>query len=112
MLGSSDIVWSVPPRASTISVVMPVFNGASTLPKAVKSILEQNHTSFEFVIVDDGSTDSTPDVLAMLRDRRVRIIRLDENVGIVRALEIGIASSSGDFIARMDADDVSLRERL
>jgi glycosyltransferase involved in cell wall biosynthesis len=91
---------------------MPVHNGAETLTEAISSILEQTCREFEFIIVDDGSTDATPDILSRVRDRRVQIVRLDKNLGIVRALQIGIAASSGDFVARMDADDLSLPNRL
>jgi glycosyltransferase involved in cell wall biosynthesis len=91
---------------------MPVHNGAETLAEAVGSILRQTFRAFEFVIVDDGSTDGTPDILSRIRDRRVRIVRIDEHLGIVRALKVGIAASSGDLVARMDADDFSMPDRL
>ncbi len=96
-----------------VSVVMPVFNAAAYLDAAVRSILAQTFTDFELIGVDDGSTDAS---LAMLRqfadqDRRVRVMSRP-NTGIVGALNDGLAAATGEFIARMDADDVSLPTRL
>lgn len=101
-----------PYKSASVSVVMPVHNGALTVLEAVGSILQQSYGQFEFVIVDDGSEDATSEVLAQIRDSRVRVVRLEENSGIVRALQVGIDNSSGDFVARMDADDISLPDRL
>jgi glycosyltransferase involved in cell wall biosynthesis len=95
-----------------VSVVMPVYNCASTVEKAVESILHQSYGDFEFVIIDDGSTDVTSEMLAQIHDSRVRLVRLEQNSGIVNALQVGIDRSTGDFIARMDADDISLPDRL
>lgn len=93
---------------SLISVVLPAFNAESTLNEAVTSILKQTYSKFELITVDDGSTDSSADVLADLarNDRRVRVIRT-RNRGVATALNTGIAAAKGEFIARMDADDVS-----
>ena len=91
-----------------ISVVLPAFNAATTLAEAVKSILDQTYSKFEIVVVDDGSTDSSPDILSSLaaHDRRIRVIRTP-NRGVAEALNTGIATAQGDLIARMDADDIS-----
>lgn len=91
-----------------ISVVLPVFNAAATLAEAAKSILDQTYSKFEIVVVDDGSTDSSPDILSSLaaHDRRIRVIRT-ANRGVAEALNTGIATAQGDLIARMDADDIS-----
>jgi glycosyltransferase involved in cell wall biosynthesis len=97
----------------TVSVLMPVYNGARYLAEAVESILAQTFGDFEFVIVDDGSSDRSPQMLDEYarRDPRVRIVRR-ANTGIVGALNDAIAESKAPLIARMDADDVSLPERL
>lgn len=96
-----------------ISVVMPVWNGEAHLREAVESILSQTFGDFEFLILDDGSTDSTPAILEEYasRDPRVRIIPLDHQ-GIVIALNRGVEEARSDWIARMDCDDIAHPERL
>jgi glycosyltransferase involved in cell wall biosynthesis len=96
-----------------ISVVMPVFNGARFVASAIESIQNQTLGDFEFIIVDDGSTDRTPDILKAYaqRDPRIRLVRQD-NAGIVGALNRGIEEARAPLLARMDADDVSRPNRL
>jgi glycosyltransferase involved in cell wall biosynthesis len=96
-----------------VSVVMGVRNGASSLERTVRSILAQSYDAFEFLVVDDGSTDETPGILASLakEDQRLRILT-QENGGLTRALMRGCAESRGRYIARQDAGDVSLPGRL
>jgi glycosyltransferase involved in cell wall biosynthesis len=96
-----------------ISVVMSVFNGQSFLAEAVESILGQSFDNFEFVIIDDGSTDQTSEILHRYaaRDARIRIHRHD-NMGRTQSLNVGIRIASGKYIARMDADDISLPKRF
>ncbi|WP_157212200.1 glycosyltransferase family 2 protein [Desulfomonile tiedjei] len=93
-----------------ITVLMSVYNDHGYLARAVESILEQTYDDFEFLIIDDGSTGPL-DALDRFRDSRIRIHRHD-NIGLTRSLNKGIALASGEFIARMDADDVSLPDRL
>lgn len=95
-----------------ITVLMPVFNGEKYLKGSIQSILDQTFTNFEFIIVDDCSTDSTPQILETFADNRIQIIRNTKNLGISSSLNIGIKASSGRYIARSDADDISLPERL
>lgn len=97
-----------------LSVLMPVYNAAPFLGSAIESILSQTYGDFEFIIVDDGSTDGSSDTIASYsrRDARIHSITQDHNRGIVRALNIGLEACAGDFVARMDADDVSLPDRL
>lgn len=99
--------------APLVSVVIPVRNGAAHLDEALASMVGQTLRDMEIVVVDDGSTDDTPDVLAgwSERDARVRATR-QKAEGIVPALERGRALARGAFIARMDADDVSEPDRL
>lgn len=101
-----------PSRLAQVSVVIPVFNAARTIRGAVDSILDQELPPTEVILVDDGSTDSTSSVIGEIRDRRVRVLRNSENRGIVYALNRGIRESVCPLIARLDADDVSFRQRL
>ena len=94
------------------SVVMSVYNGGSFLAQAIESILGQSYSNFEFIIIDDGSSDGTTDAIGSYRDRRLRVIRHAQNAGLAVRLNQGIAVASGRYVARMDADDVSLPERL
>lgn len=93
---------------TAISVVMGVYNGAPTLGATLDSILGQTERDFECIVVDDGSTDTTPAILAeyAARDPRIRIIRQD-NAGLTRALIAGCAAGRGQYIARHDAGDLS-----
>lgn len=96
-----------------VSVVMAVWNGARYLEKAVQSILTQTFTDFEFVIIDDGSTDSTPEKLQRYRaaDRRIRVYH-QENAGLTRSLNRGFALAQGEYLARMDCDDIAFLDRF
>lgn len=94
-----------------ISVLTTVFNGMPYLPAAVESVLAQTCGDFEFVIVNDGSTDGTAAYLDALTDWRVRVIHR-ENGGTAAAANQGLEHCTGDFVARMDADDVALPTRL
>jgi glycosyltransferase involved in cell wall biosynthesis len=99
--------------AARVSVVMSVFNGQRYLAQAVQSLLGQTFTDFELIVIDDGSTDETPNLLERLaaKDARIRVVS-HENCGLTRSLNKGIRLGKGEFIARMDADDVSLPDRL
>jgi GT2 family glycosyltransferase len=92
---------------------MAAYNAETYLAPAVNSILRQSFTNFEFVIVDDGSTDGTRDILESYarRDSRIRVAT-QANAGVAAALNAGLARVRGEFIARMDADDISLPTRL
>ena len=96
-----------------ISVLMPSFNAAATLEASLASIAAQEYSDYEFVIVDDGSTDATPQILAehAQRDSRLRVIR-QVHGGIVAALQAGLSTCRGVYVARMDADDIAAPERL
>ncbi|HEX8521008.1 MAG TPA: glycosyltransferase family 2 protein [Tepidisphaeraceae bacterium] len=98
---------------SRVSVLMPVYNAAAFVQQAVESILAQTYRDFEFIIVDDGSTDRTSRILKKLasRDPRIHLIH-QSNAGIVAALNNGLQHCAGDLIARMDADDVSMPQRF
>jgi glycosyltransferase involved in cell wall biosynthesis len=96
-----------------VSVLMPVFNGAGYLDEAIQSILRQTFSEFEFIIVDDGSTDGTAAILDRYRSNDCRIhISQQSHQGLVAALNHGLRLARGRYIARMDQDDVSLPNRL
>ena len=96
-----------------VSIVMAVFNGEAFLAEAVESILQQTLTDFEFVIIDDGSTDQTPGILSdyAKRDSRVRVFT-QQNKGRAESLNLGIDLARAPLIARMDADDIAFPQRL
>jgi glycosyltransferase involved in cell wall biosynthesis len=91
---------------------MAVYNGAAFISEALSSILAQSFTDFEFVIIDDGSTDSTPSILNQLKDPRVVVLHNDRNQGLVYSLNRGVDVARGGWVARMDADDISQTDRL
>jgi glycosyltransferase involved in cell wall biosynthesis len=91
---------------------MSVYNGARHLSEAVASVLHQTFEDFEFVIVNDGSTDGTRFYLLSIPDPRVRIVQNPTNEGLAASLNRGLDRARGQFIARMDADDVAAPERL
>ena len=96
-----------------ISVVMPTYNtNVAILREAVDSILAQTYRDFEFIIIDDGSTNDSVDYLLGLRDERIRLIRNPGNLGITKSLNIGLRTARGKYIARMDSDDIALPTRL
>lgn len=97
-----------------VSVLMAVYNGLPYLKEAVDSILSQTFGDFEFVIIDDGSTDSTGAVLdAYSRsDGRVRVLKNAGNMGNTFSLNRGLGECSGEYIMRMDSDDVALRDKI
>ena len=95
-----------------ISVIMPVYNSEKFIEFSVNSILNQTFTCFEFIIIDDASTDGTGEILKQICDQRVRVITNPVNLGNYPSRNIGIQASSGEFIFVMDADDLALPYRL
>lgn len=95
-----------------VSVVMSVFNGEKYLRNAIDSVLSQTFDNFEFIIIDDGSSDSGPELIKAYQDPRIRFSRNDQNIGVTRTLNKGLKQARGEYIARMDSDDVSLPDRL
>jgi glycosyltransferase involved in cell wall biosynthesis len=94
-----------------VSVLMSVHDGAPLVAAAVASVLAQTAGDLELIVVDDGSTDATPDLLAAVRDPRLRVLR-QERTGLTRALNAGLARAVAPLVARLDADDIALPERL
>jgi glycosyltransferase involved in cell wall biosynthesis len=96
-----------------VSVILPCYNGAAYLREAVASILGQTMRDFELIVVDDGSTDASPAILAAMAREDARIcVVAQPNGGIVAALNAATALARAPYLARMDADDVSFPERL
>jgi glycosyltransferase involved in cell wall biosynthesis len=98
--------------APRVTVLMPVYNGERFLCEAIESILRQTFTDFEFLIINDGSTDSSIDIIQSYNDHRISLVNNDCNHGLVASLNRGFQLAQGEYIARMDADDISRPERL
>lgn len=99
-------------KTPMISVVMPVYNGEKYLREAIDSILNQTYRDFEFIILNDGSTDKTEEIVLSYTDPRIVYVKNEENLQIVKTLNKGIGLARGKYIARMDADDISVAERF
>lgn len=100
------------PNIPLVSVILPTYNRAHLLPCALASVLEQDYTQIEVIVVDDGSTDCTPDVVRGFADARVRYIRLDPNKGPGSARQTGLRDARGRYVALCDSDDVWLPGKL
>jgi hypothetical protein len=98
-------------KTPTVSVILPVYNCPEYVEAAIQSTLTQRFDDFELVIIDDGSTDSTPDILKQIDDRRIRLFT-QANQGLAATLNRGIELAQGKYIARQDQDDISLPERF
>jgi glycosyltransferase involved in cell wall biosynthesis len=99
-------------QKSRITVLMPVYNGEKYLREAIDSIFNQTFTDFEFLIVDDGSTDNSVEIINSYQNSRINLVKNDKNEGLVYTLNRGLSLAKGEYIARMDCDDISLPERL
>ncbi|MBS1651509.1 MAG: glycosyltransferase [Bacteroidetes bacterium] len=94
-----------------ISVILPVYNGEKYLKEAIDSILFQTHKNLELIIINDGSTDSTKEIIDQYSDKRIISIH-QKNSGLAESLNNGLKIAKGEYIARQDADDISLPRRL
>ncbi len=95
-----------------VSIVMSTFNNDIYLQASIESMLFQTYRDFEFIIIDDGSTDSTSIMLDMVKDPRVKIVRHESQLGLIASLNHGLSIAKGEYVARMDADDTSSLDRL
>lgn len=95
-----------------ISVILPVYNAADYLAEAIESILNQSFQNFELLIINDGSTDNSKEIINSFSDARIRSIDNNGNKGLIYTLNRGIEESIGAYIARMDADDIALPKRF
>jgi Glycosyltransferases involved in cell wall biogenesis len=95
-----------------ISVLMPVYNGEKYLREAIESILNQTFTDFEFIIIDDASTDKSEEIIKSYTDPRIIYRKNEINAGLAVCLNLSIDMARGEYLARMDADDISAPSRL
>ncbi|MGB5824671.1 MAG: glycosyltransferase [Proteocatella sp.] len=97
-----------------ISVIMSVYNGEKYLKESIQSVLNQTYRNFEFLIIDDASSDKTEEIIKKFakKDNRIKYYKNDTNVGLTKNLNKLISYSSGDLIARMDADDIAISNRF
>ena len=97
-----------------VSVVMSVYNGAISLDESMRSILAQTFTDFELIVINDASTDTTASILKgyEARDPRVKVVTNEHNLGLTKSLNKGAGMAKGEYIARMDADDVACPQRF
>jgi glycosyltransferase involved in cell wall biosynthesis len=96
----------------TVSAVMPTYNAASYLREAIGSVIAQTFTDWELIVVDDGSEDETPEILASIRDPRLRVRRLAAHSGRAAARNAGLELATGSYVAMCDSDDISLPHRF
>lgn len=95
-----------------VSVLMPAYNAEKYIAQAIDSVLGQTFDDFEFIIINDCSTDCTEEIILSYNDPRIVYVRNEENLGVAATLNKGLAIAKGEYIARMDADDISLPERF
>lgn len=95
-----------------ITVLMPVYNCELYIKEAIESILNQTFSDFEFIIIDDASSDSTVSIIKSYNDTRIKLIEKPQNSGYTNSLNFGLSIAKGEYIARMDGDDISLPERF
>jgi len=99
-------------KAPKITVIMPVYNGEKYLKEAINSILNQTYTDFELLLINDASTDDTERIINSYKDHRIIYIKNEINLGLIKTLNKGLDLARGEFIARMDADDIALPARF
>ena len=95
-----------------VSVILPAYNCEKFIGKAIESVLQQTFTDFELIIINDGSTDTTESVIHEFNDQRITYLKNSKNQGLIYTLNKAIAHANGNYIARMDADDICLAGRL
>jgi glycosyltransferase involved in cell wall biosynthesis len=94
------------------TVLIPVFNCAKYIVAAIESVLAQKYTDYELLLIDDGSTDNTAEIISKMKDSRIVFLKNSKNRGIVYTLNKGLALAKAKYIARMDGDDIILGNRL
>jgi glycosyltransferase involved in cell wall biosynthesis len=95
-----------------VSCIIPTYNRAHIVGRAIQSVLNQTYKNIEVIVIDDGSQDNTQEVVLSIKDERVRYIRLHRNFGAAFARNIGIANARGEFVAFLDSDDYFLPEKI
>ncbi|WP_182920653.1 glycosyltransferase family 2 protein [Pedobacter planticolens] len=95
-----------------ITILLPTYNYANYIEKCIQSILEQTYKDYELLVLDDGSIDNTTEIVERIKDKRIHYLKNPANLGIVETLNLGIKLAKGKYIARMDADDIMVGNRL
>lgn len=95
-----------------VSVILPVYNAQDYLKEAIESILIQSYHHFELIIIDDGSTDDSLMIIQRYDDARLKVIKNPKNMGLIYSLNLGLSICKGEYIARMDADDIAVINRF
>src|SRR4051812_14853437 len=95
-----------------VSVLMPVYNAEPYIKQAIDSILNQTFTNFEFIIINDGSSDASKDIILSYKDPRIAYLENEKNLKLIETLNKGFILCKGKYIVRMDADDISFPERI
>lgn len=103
---------TTPSRSPVVSVIMSMRNGASTVGPAVRSVIMQSLQDWELIVIDDGSFDESSAIVERFHDGRIRLVREAHSAGLAARLNQAVALAKGEFIARMDADDICFPERL
>ena len=96
----------------SVSVILPVYNSEAFIEKAIQSVLGQSFFDFELIIINDGSTDQSEKIILSFTDARIVYLKNEKNFGLIYTLNKGIELAQGKYIARMDADDICLPDRL
>ena len=95
-----------------VTVLLPVYNGEKYIRESIQSVLNQTFINFELLIINDGSTDKTVEIINSFKDKRINLLHNQQNLKLIRTLNKGIDLAKGKYIARMDADDISLPMRI
>lgn len=111
-MGKGGGMNRMPLEKRTVTVLTPVYNGAPYLREAIESILSQTFVDFEFLIINDGSTDESAEIIKSYRDPRIRLVENERNLGLAATRNRGLALAVGEYIAKMDCDDISTPDRL
>jgi glycosyltransferase involved in cell wall biosynthesis len=100
------------PLQPKISVILPFYNAEKYVFHAIKSVLCQSFENFELLLINDGSNDNSIEIIKSFNDQRIRIIENDQNIGLIKTLNKGVLLARGEYIARMDADDICRMDRF
>ena len=106
------LIDSMKRKNPQISVLLPAFNAGKYIESSIQSILNQTYSNFELIILNDGSSDSTEEIIKSFKDSRIIYVKNEQNIGLVNTLNKGLKLANGKYIARMDADDISYIDRF
>ena len=95
-----------------VTILMPAYNASLYIKESIESMLNQSFSDFELLIINDGSKDNTSEVVKSIVDERIRLVENEQNLGLANTLNKGMKLAKGEYLARMDADDLSTPNRL